>query len=120
MRHTDSNPFCPNVACSAQSSHIAPSDPQRAPYPPKKTPHEQYFPTKSAQKFLNLIKLEAISGKANKSWPKTAVVRKSRGGFAQLSDYICTGRREISKRMGRNGMGFQGYSLPGAAGGLVK
>jgi len=37
---------------------------------------------KSAQKFLNLIKLEAISGKANKSWPKTAAaVRESRRKF---------------------------------------
>lgn len=31
---------------------------------------EPYIPTESAQNFFNLIKLEAISGKANKSCPK--------------------------------------------------
>jgi len=51
--------------------------------PPKKNPHEQYFPTKSAQKFLNLIKLEAISGKANKSWPKTAALHNKKFALNQ-------------------------------------
>lgn len=31
---------------------------------------EPYILTESTQKFFNLIKLEAISGKANKSYPK--------------------------------------------------
>jgi len=67
----------PKLIC--QLSVEQPPATKDPPGAPQKNPHEQYFPTKSAQKFLNLIKLEAISGKANKSWPKTAAAARESG-----------------------------------------